>query len=170
MHFIPSPFFPAAEDIDIISCIRTCCYNTHHTSLVRPTFRFTEINIARSKLLARFRWSRKTGTQIKGMIAFHHRIAWYPVYTNRIMAGELRIIFGIIQSAIQKKTDTGIGTEHIPFSVKLHWDAISMHVVSFTCIQRNHQAVTRVHTIPLHQPWHIGSIKQRYLLSCWTRH
>ena len=47
MHFIPSPFFPAAEDIGIISCIGACCYNTHHTSLIRPTFRFTEINIAR---------------------------------------------------------------------------------------------------------------------------
>ena len=94
--------------------------NTHHTGLIRPAFRFTKIKVTVSngrKCFARFRWCRETGKQIKRMITFHHRIARYSIHTNCIMTGELRIIFRIIQSAIQEKPDTCIRPQYVSFSI-----------------------------------------------------
>ena len=68
------------------------------------------------------------------------------------MTGELRIIFRIIQSAIQEKPDTCIRTQYVSFSVKFHRNAVSVHVITFTAIQRNHQTVARMHTVALYQP------------------
>ena len=36
-----------------------------------------------------------------------------------------------------------------------------MHMITFAGIQRNHQTVTRMHTIPLYQPRYVGGIEQR---------
>ena len=155
MHLIPSPLFPAPEYIHIISCLESGGNNAHHSGLIRPAFRFTKIDIAishRSKLLSRFCRSRKTGKQVKRMIAFHYRIARYSIYAYCIVTWKLRIIFGIIQATIQSQTNSCIWPKHISFSIKFHGDAVSVHVVSFTGIQRNHQTMTRMHSVPLHQP------------------
>ena len=164
MHLVPSFFFPAAEHIHIIPRFRSSGDDTHHTRLIRPAFRFAEIEVAvcdRGKLPTRFRRSRETGEQLKRMIAFHHRITRYSIYANRIMTRKLRIIFRIIQPAIQGKTDTRIGSQHISFSVKFHRNAVGVHVVALTSILRNHQTAARIHTISLHQPRDVRCMEQR---------
>ena len=57
VHLIASFLFPAAEYIDIIPRLRPGSDNTHHTGLIRPAFRFTEIKVTVSngcKCFARF--------------------------------------------------------------------------------------------------------------------
>ncbi len=105
VHLVSPLFLSTAEHIDIIPRLRPSSNDTHHTRLVCPALRFTEIKIAVSdgrKPLARFRRSRKTRKQLKRMIAFHHRIARYTIHTYCIMTGELGIILRIIQPAIQE--------------------------------------------------------------------
>ena len=164
VHFIASPLFPAAEYIHIIPCLRAGSNNAHQSSLIRPALRLTESYLTigdGSKSFTRFRRSRKTGKQIERMITFHHRITGNAIYTNRIMAGELRVIFRIVQTAIQKKSDTRIRSQHISFSVKLHRNAIRVHMIAFTCVERNHQTVARMHPVALYQPRYVGGIEQR---------
>ena len=76
------------------------------------------------------------------------------------MAGELGIIFQIIQSTIKIEADACIGAEDIAFSVQFHRYAVGVHVVTFACIQRNHQAVAGIHAVALHQPGDVGGIEE----------
>ena len=103
MHFITTAFFPAAEDIYIVTGFRTGSDDTHHTGLVGTAFRFTERNIAigyGSESFSRFGRNWKTGFKIEGVITFHNRITGNAIYANRVMTGKLRVIFQIVQSAV----------------------------------------------------------------------
>ena len=90
---------------------------------------------------------------------------------NCIMTGELRIIFRIIQSAVQERPIPASGPKHVSFSIKFHQMPLACMWFPSLPFRRNHQTVARMHTVPLYQPWHIGSIKQRrniifYLPGC----
>ena len=95
------------------------------------------------------------------MIAFHNRIRRDSIYTNRIVCRELTVILQIIQTGIKGQADAAVRRQTISFSIKFHADAIGMHVIPFTGILGNHQTMTFVHAIALHQPTGIGSIKSR---------
>ena len=103
MHFITAAFFPAAEDIYIVTDFRTGSDDAHHTGLVGTAFRFTERNIAigyGSESFSRFGRNRETGFKIEGVVTFHNRITGNAVYAYRVMAGKLRVIFQIIQPTV----------------------------------------------------------------------
>ena len=164
VHLIASFGFTTTENINVITCFGTGGDNSHQTCLVGTTFGFTEVNFTISNRIEfSFLWCRcrKTRVHTESMIALHDRITGNTIYTYRVVAGELGIIFGIIKAAIRRHANACIGAKYITFSIKFHWNTISVHVVSFTTIHGYHQTVTGIHTVALYQPRNIRSIKKR---------
>ena len=97
---------------------------------------------------------------LEGVRRHHDRVARYAVNADGVVGWELRIVFHVVQSAVQILAYAGVRAEHIALAVQLHGYAVGVLVVAEATVQRHHEVVLGVHAGALYEPGDVWRVER----------
>ena len=179
MDLVATLFLTATEHINVIAALVGSLYYGSGTLLLGLGLWLDETHRGISQLFFLFRellgrnplyrnlWPRSD--DLEGMLRHHHRITRHTIHHHRVVGWHLRIIFCIVETAIEVLANTSIRGEHISLAIKLQGDAIGMGMVAEASVERSHEVVLLVHTRAHGKPRHVWRIEHRARIFLYLR-
>lgn len=139
----------AAEDVDVVTALCRGLDQTDgaHLMCLRLGFREGDVGVCR-------RVGGVGGEQTEGVVGLHDGITRHAIDADGVVGWHLRVVFGVVQTAVEGAADAGVGGEDVAFAVEFEGDAVGVLMVAKRGIEREHEVVAGVHAGTECEPRH----------------